>query len=264
MPELPDVEVFRRFFEKKGKDKTIEAVGVRSEAVLGNVEPAELENALRDQRFTSSVRHGKHLLIETSGSNWLAVHFGMTGFFDYTESSAVEEGHPRVIFFFRDGSGLIYDCQRKLGEINLVQNPDSWVEEKGLGPDALSGFDRETFGTVFSGSRAMVKSTFMDQGKIAGVGNVYSDEILYQAGIHPRVKASDLTERRIDDLYEKTRVVLKEAIDNEVDPEKLPEYYLLTHRSPGSTCPRCGGEIEKVKVSGRSAYFCPNCQPARE
>lgn len=153
MPELPDVESFAGSSKRKGKDKTIEAVGARSEAVLGNVEPAELENALTGQRFTSNVRHGKHLIIETSGSNWLSVHFGMTGFFDYTESSKVEGGHPKVIFFFRDGSGLIYDCQRKLGEVNLISSPDSWVGKKDLGPEGIFAHPTlaESLNNLFSG-----------------------------------------------------------------------------------------------------------------
>lgn len=264
MPELPDVEVFKEYFDSIGLNKPVKEIEVRDGTVLGDLQPKVLKNILKGEKFLSSLRHGKYLFIQVGDATWLAVHFGMTGFFDYYESELEPDGHPRVIFHFKDGSQLIYDCQRKLGELDLLSEPGELIKEKNLGPDALKDVGKDDFEDIITSSRAMAKSTLMNQETIAGIGNIYSDEILFQAGIHPRIKASSLTPAEITILYEKMNQVLKTAIDRKVDPEKLPEGYLLPHRTPGTPCPRCGSEIERVKVSSRSAYFCPECQAVNE
>lgn len=260
MPELPDVEVFKEYFDSNGLDKPIKEVEMREEAVLGDLQPRVLRNILKGERFLSSLRHGKYLFIKVGDATWLSVHFGMTGYFDYYQTELEPDGHPRVIFHFKDGSQMVYDCQRKLGELDLLSEPAELIEEKNLGPDALKDVGQDEFKDIFTSSRAMAKSTLMNQETIAGIGNIYSDEILFQTGIHPRIKASRLTSEKITRLYGKMNQVLNRAIEREVDPEKLPEDYLLSHRTPGTPCPKCGSKIERVKVSGRSAYFCPECQ----
>lgn len=260
MPELPDVEIFKRYLDSYGLDKSIKEVEIRSEKVVGNPRPEELKTRLKGEEFSSSLRHGKHLLVDTSGEEWLGFHFGMTGFFEYLNPGEDPAGHPRILFHYRDDSRMVYDCQRKLGEVNLFEDRDSFISRKNLGPDALKEVDLDKFEVILSSSRAMAKSTLMNQEKIAGIGNIYSDEILFQAGIHPRVKASSLSQAKIEELYEKMDYVLSEAIACEVDPDRMPSNFLLPHRTPGSSCPQCGENIEKVKVSGRSAYFCPSCQ----
>lgn len=263
MPELPDVELFRKYLDSTSLHKTIEEVDVRSEQVVGDRQPEELTTVLPGRQFYSSLRQGKHLLVELKKSNYLLeFHFGMTGFFNYLTTQEKLTGHPRVVFTFVDGTRLVYDCQRKLGEVSLFENFDGFLSVKNLGPDALNQVDRSKFERIFTNSRAMAKSTLMKQEKIAGIGNIYSDEILFQTGIHPRVKASTLAKEERDRLFKKMKEVLNTAIESEVEPEKMPPDYLLPHRSPGSSCPKCGEDIEKTKVSGRSAYFCPRCQKA--
>ncbi len=260
MPELPDVELFKSFLESKGLHKEITELEVRSKEVLGDLRPKDLEEALVGKQFSSATRHGKHLFVSVEEEGWLEFHFGMTGFFNYSRTPEDLPGHPRLVFRFPDGNCLVYDCQRKLGEVNLVEDLDDYLERRELGPDALKQVDQQAFIDILSNSRAMAKSTLMSQEKIAGIGNIYSDEILFQAGVHPRVRATNLSEEELERLYEKTKKVLRTAIEKEADPERLPADYLLPRRSPRSPCPRCESEIEKVKVSGRSAYFCPNCQ----
>ena len=261
MPELPDVEVFRIYLDSHGLYKTIEDVEIRTGQVLENVEPEELKATLKGKKFSSSHRHGKHLFVSLSEDGWLVFHFGMTGFFKYLKPCEEQPaGHPRILFHYEDKSCLAYDCQRKLGNVTTIESRAEYISRKDLGPDALSEVDGDMFREIFSNSRAMVKSTLMKQDKLAGIGNIYSDEILFQAGIYPRVKASSLSEEALTLLYDNMKEVLKEAIDSRVDPDALPSCYLLPNRSPGSPCPKCGESIEKIKVSGRSSYFCPNCQ----
>ncbi|MBS3737283.1 Fpg/Nei family DNA glycosylase, partial [Candidatus Bipolaricaulota bacterium] len=248
MPELPDVEIFKRYLDSYGLDKTIKEVEIRSEKVLMDLQPEEFKSALAGNKFGSSQRHGKHLFVDTSGEKWLGFHFGMTGFFEYLSPGEGPEGHPRVLFHYDDESCMVYDCQRKLGEINLVEDKDNFIARKNLGPDALKEVDRDKFEVIISNSRAMAKSTLMNQEKIAGIGNIYSDEILFQAGINPRAKASNLSQARIEDLYHKMNYVLSEAIACEVETERMPPNFLLPHRTPGTSCPQCGVNIERVKV----------------
>lgn len=261
MPELPDVEVFKRYYERKAQGKFVSEVRPKDDKVLGNVSAASLRERIPENRTGKSSRHGKHLFVEMSGKFWLAFHFGMTGYFCFYREDEPPSDHPRLIFDFEEGSHLAFDCQRRLGEINLIGDKKDFVESKGLGPDALNAdLSLDDFKEVFSGSRAMAKSALMDQSKLAGVGNIYADEILFQAGVHPREKCSDLSDEEFKEIYEQMARVLEQAIDAEVKPDKMPEDFLLPHREPGGRCPKCSKEVEKVKVSGRGSYFCPSCQ----
>lgn len=149
-----------------------------------------------------------------------------------------------------------------LGRINLIDGPADYVAQRGLGPDALdAALKRPQFEAALSGARGIIKSVLMDQGRIAGIGNLYSDEILYHAHVHPKTPVAAFDAAAWRRLYDATRAVLKEAIARGAEPERLPQDYLLRHRRSGDRCP-CGGEVEKTVIAGRSAYFCPHCQPA--
>ena len=122
----------------------------------------------------------------------------------------------------------------------------------------------EAFRKILSGSRASIKGALMNQSLIAGLGNVYTDEILFQAGIHPKTKANELEEGDVKRLYRKMRKeVLPTVIDRRADPARFPEEYLTPCRKKGANCPRCGSELKQIKVSGRTAYLCPECQQSR-
>jgi formamidopyrimidine-DNA glycosylase len=103
----------------------------------------------------------------------------------------------------------------------------------------------------------MIKSALMDQSLMAGIGNVYSDEILFQVGLHPRAPVKELGEGEREELYRTVTEVLETAIDRQAKPEEFPAGYLTPHRHDGGKCPQCGGEVQRVKVAGRGAYYCP-------
>lgn len=145
--------------------------------------------------------------------------------------------------------------------IGLIDEPAGFVEAEGLCPDALdSRLDRAAFREMLAGRRGMVKSALTGQSLIAGIGNIYGDEMLFQAAIHPKAAARELDEQQANALYRAMRHVLRLAIERQADPERLPRSWLLPHRREGERCPRCGGSIERVKVSRRTGYFCPACQ----
>jgi formamidopyrimidine-DNA glycosylase len=260
MPELPDVETLRRYFDATALHQEIGDVAVRSGQVLEQTARRTLEG-LSGRSFEGTRRHGKYMFAGVDSGDWLVLHFGMTGDLKYFKDMQKDPEHDRLLFSFTNGYHLAYVSQRKLGEVRLIGDVDRFIEAKDLGPDAMSdGLDLGTFKDLMGSKRGMVKSALMDQHTIAGIGNVYSDEILFQTGIHPRLQLGDLDEAGLETLYREMKQVLQVAIDRQAQPEELPEDYLLPHRDPDGRCPRCGRPLEQVQVSSRTGYYCPNRQ----
>ena len=259
MPELPDVETFKRYFDATALRRKVSDVEVRNTKVLDGISSRKLKQAGSEKRFKSTRRHGKHLFIALDGTQWLVVHFGMTGFFEYFKDTPENPNHSRVVFDLDNGYHLAYVNQRLLGRVGLASDVDTYVRENKLGPAAWSvGF--EQFAELVASKRSAVKSALMDQSLMAGVGNIYSDEILFQAGISPKRTTGDLSRGEVRTLHKALNKVLSKAVEKQANPKELPRTYLLRRREEGGQCPKCGGDIEKMKVSGRSGYFCPKCQ----
>lgn len=259
MPELPDVEVQRRYLESTALHQPVAEVHVDRQRILAGTSPQQLGAVLHGRSFLEGHRHGKHLLVEIEGGPMLHLHFGMTGFLRYRRMDGEVPEHVRAWIVFENGNALYYDNQRLLGEVSLVDTIDRLLRERDLGPDALA-VDRDTFVARIAARRGMIKSTLMDQSTLAGIGNVYSDEILFQARVHPKAATEDFDDTSLHDLWSTCVEVLETAIEAQTDPEAMPESYLLPQRSAGAACPRCGGEIAEIDVSGRSGYWCPGCQ----
>ncbi len=264
MPELPHLMVYEDRVRDAALGREVEELEIRDEAVVADLEPGELRRRVEGSELSGVRRHGKLLFVRLAGDGWLRFHFGMTGYLRPVADGGDEPDHTHVLFRLDDGTAVAFSCQRKLGEVGWVADPDEHVEEKGLGPDPLSeGFGADDFLEALEGRRGMVKSALMNQSALAGIGNEYSDEILFQLGLHPRAELPPLEEEARRELLEETREVLREAARAEADPERLPEGWLLRARFTGDDerCPRCGTPIERVRVSGRNARFCPECQP---
>lgn len=258
MPELPDVETFRRYFQKHALHRRIADVIVAAPEMVKEGSAGALGAALRGQVFRQAGRHGKYLLAATEGGGWLVLHFGMTGFLSYLDHPADIPPHVRLRILFDDGSALDYDNQRKFGEIRWTEDRKEFLKQKGLGPDALSS--ATDVASLLAPRRGSVKGALMDQSLVSGIGNVYADEILFQARVHPAAPVERLSPDDLERIAVWSRRVLETAIDHEADPESMPAGYLLPHRRKGEACPRCGGLVESLKVAGRTTYFCPFCQ----
>lgn len=259
MPELPDVEVFRRYLDSTALHKTITEVEVETARILEGVSKAKLQKALTGRQFQVTHRHGKHLLAAFDKDAWLTFHFGMTGFLKYFKQMDQEPEHDRLLISFDNEYHLAYVSQRKLGAVGLTDDVEDFVEEKELGPDALR-IDLEGLRQVIKGKRGSIKSFLMNQKHLAGIGNIYSDEILFQSRLHPKAEVNNLARDTVEQLYQAMQDVLRGAIAAQADPERFPKAFLIPHRHPGGTCPRCRGEVKKISISGRSGYFCPACQ----
>ncbi|MCF8062193.1 MAG: hypothetical protein K9M82_06735 [Deltaproteobacteria bacterium] len=262
MPELPDVETFRQYLESTSLHQEIARVDVPGPELLEGIPASRLKKTLQGSRFQDTRRHGKNLFGGLDTGPWLVLHFGMTGFLAYFKQEESGPSHARLLIRFSNGYTLAYDCRRKLGGIGLTDNPDRFVEDKGLGPDPLEeGFDLETFQNALKGSRATVKSVLMDQKRLAGIGNIYSDEILFQAGIRPDIKADALSPDDLKTIYDAMiNKVLPAAIEAQARPERFPSSFIIPHRRGDGVCPKCGRSLEKSKISGRTSYFCTRDQ----
>ncbi len=257
MPELPDVEIYKNYFNHTSLKRKIDKVEVIDSSILFNTSIQKLSTNLVGKEIISTSRHGKYFFGEIENGKYLMVHFGMTGRFDYVEEGSIPD-YSKVLLHF-SSSFLSYICIRKLGKISIVEEKDAFIEEKNLGPDALS-LEWNTFQKLAKKKRGKIKSALMDQKFIAGLGNIYNDEICFQSKIDPKRKISSLRQKQLKEVFKNIGHVVDMAIKREADPDKLPKSWLLSNRKEGKNCPRCSGKIKKIKISGRGTYYCPSCQ----
>ncbi|HUR80045.1 MAG TPA: DNA-formamidopyrimidine glycosylase family protein [Thermoanaerobaculia bacterium] len=255
MPELPEVETYARYFARHALKQRITRVEVLDERILGEIRTPVFVRALKGRIFSEVRRHGKHLFA-AAGKTWLHLHFGMSGDLHYgTEVPRF----ARVVFRFENEKLLAFEDMRLFGVADLVSDPDAFIVERGLGPDPLS-LTAAKFAALFEKRRGAIKSLLMTQEVIAGLGNLYVDELLYQTSIHPRRPVDQLTSAEIKKMYTNMRKILRAAISRQAREGHWPRNYLYHHREAGERCPRCGGTIRRAVVFGRTTYFCAKHQ----
>jgi formamidopyrimidine-DNA glycosylase len=259
MPELPEVEMFKRYLDNTSLHERITNVEVQDSYVLKHVSARELIRRLKGRWFESSRRHGKHLFVRAGDELWLRLHFGMTGSLENLKHDEVAPKTARVIFCFSDNRLLAFDDQRKFGQIELINDVDEFLQTRGLGPDALE-ITLSQFKTIVEKHRGAVKAILLNQKLIAGIGNLYADEILFRAHMHPASDAARLSDTDLRRLFRATRHVLEKAIALKTDFTRLPKSWLLTHREKRGRCPRCGRALKSATIGGRSSWFCAHCQ----
>ncbi len=257
MPELPDVEVYKKAADKSIGSK-VEDIVVKDEKFI-DATKSSLGRYIKNQEIKKTRRRGKYLFIEMDNNYSLVLHFGMTGLLSYSDTDSEVSSYAKCIFELNNKHKLVYVSKRKLGKVEITNNTEEYIKEQDLGPDAL-GISQTEFLSKMNESRASIKSFFMDQSTLCGIGNVYADEILFHACIHPRQKANKLTEKQGKELYKQMDKVLKTAIKKEADVSRMPDDFLLPNRKDGKKCPRGKGKIKKIKISGRAGYYCPDCQ----
>ena len=259
MPELPDVETFKRYLDATSLHQRITGIDVQDRYILKGVSMDELARRLKGCRFESSRRYGKHLFVRTDRDLWLRLHFGMTGSLRYIKHEEEAPKHTRVLFVFANAHRLAFEDQRKFGEVGLLKDVDEFLKRRALGPDAFD-ISLPQFKEIFGKHRGAVKTILLNQKLIAGIGNIYADEILFRARIHPATQVSALKEKTVAKIFRATRDILKKAIEAKADMDRMPKSWLLPHRSKGGKCPRCGRELTSATIGGRTAWFCAHWQ----
>lgn len=259
MPELPEVETFKRYLDGTSLHQRITNVDVRDAYVLKHVSTRQLTQWLKGRRFENSRRHGKHLFVRAGDELWLRLHFGMTGCLQYLKRNEEPPKTARVLFSFANNRRLAFDDQRKFGEIEVIKDIDEFLQTRGLGPDAL-GISLSQFKTILGKHRGVVKAILLNQQLIAGIGNLYADEILFRVRMHPATEAVRLSDKDLTGLFRAMRYVLEKAIALKTDFNRLPKSWLLMHRGKRGRCPRCGRALKLATIGGRTSWFCAHCQ----
>lgn len=273
MPELPDVELRGRYVTATCLHQAIDAVEVDAPRMLHGLHAGALRAALEGTSFAGTARHGKYLFVLLDSGAWLLLHFGMTGELVYHRKPRGSPRNTRLSIHFARGGALRGVWQRRLGRIGLVDDPGAFVERENLGPDALNhGLTPAAFRHRFRDRRGGTKSALMDQSFLAGIGNIYSDEILFTAGLRHDRTSDSLSAQEVRRLYRALVETLHDAIKYRGSSLSDQQYrdlhgetgeYQNHHQVyglDGDPCRRCRNPVVKAKVSGRTTYFCEQCQ----
>jgi formamidopyrimidine-DNA glycosylase len=271
VPELPEVETIRRGLAPRVEGRTLATVEVMDHRWTRPRPPAEVEAALTGRRVHRLARRGKYLVWELDGEAFLVQHLRMTGAVLY--DPPVEPAHARVRLGLDDGHRLVYDDPRRFGTGELATGRAGLeaffaarLGVEPLGPELTA----EHLRALGRGSRAPIKAFLLDQRRLAGVGNIYADEALFRAGVHPLRQARRLT--RVE--WEAVRRGVVESLRAGIaaDGASIDDYRdadgvrgrfqdeFLVHRRAGQPCPRCGAPIVKLVAAGRGTYACRGCQ----
>jgi len=256
MPELPEVETARRSAHRRLVGRRIVRVEAMDGKMLEGTVSDEFASFLEGKRITGTDRHGKHLfLLLDEGA--LRIHLGMSGslhFFSEMESTP----HQRLVLEL-DRGRFVLDDPRRFGRFQLVPDVPTFVAEKGLGPDALS-IGRDEFCARVGRSGRAIKAVLLDQTVVAGIGNLYADEVLFQEKLSPFVPAKTISVARLEMMRDRAVQVLQESIRLQTDFGLMPVGYLLRQREVGRACPRGDGVLRSSVVGGRTSIYCPVCQ----
>lgn len=271
MPELPEVETLARELRETLTGRSILGVEVCWPRTIAAPDPESFVHRLTGRRIRGIRRRGKWLLLDLEGGEGLLVHLRMSGRLAVEASDAPNDRHTRVVFSLDDGRKFRFADPRKFGRMVLAACPEEWLRH--IGPEPLDpDLTPERLAEMLKGRRVRLKALLTDQRFLAGLGNIYADEVLWRAGLHPLRRADPLTPEETARLHRAVRQVLEEAIARRgttlpdrqyVLPDGRPGEFathLAVYGREGQPCPRCGVFIVRTRVGGRSAHFCPRCQ----
>ena len=296
MPELPEVETVRRRLAPLLEGRLFERVEIADARLTRPYDPVEVARELDGERVATVDRRGKYLIIRFESGRALVVHLRMTGSFlhlvdsDAGSSHATVTGesaretsvvslpdqlHRRAVVMLDDRSDLVYLDVRRFGTWLLLEpgEVDPYIDER-VGPEPLeTNFGARHLGERLARRRAPVKAVLLDQRALAGVGNIYADEALWRAKVHPLTPADALTPGEVKALHRAVRRVLEQGIARQgstLRDYRLPDgasggmqHEFKVYGRGGEPCDRCGTPIDKIRVAGRGTWYCPACQIQR-
>ncbi len=273
MPELPEVETIKNELQPHIVGHCVTGITLFWEGIVRQPSVEEFRSHLLGQKITGVARRGKYLILSLTSGEALVIHLKMTGSLLLKSASAEPDKYIRAIIYLDKEIGLYFRDPRKLGVMWLVEDTNSIIGK--LGPEPLeSSFTPQILAQRLTKRTAPIKALLCDQGFIAGVGNMYADEALFAARVHPLRSGGSLSRGEIKRLHSAIQQVLWSAIGNKgasVDTYFRPSgelgtahsQFQVAHRLSGKFCPVCGTLIERVVVRNRGTYFCPKCQPEK-
>lgn len=274
MPELPEVETIARELRRSVVGAAITHAHVHWPRSIAAPNPWAFARDVSGRQITAVSRRGKWIVVVLDEGKTLLVHLRMTGRLLVTNGACPDAGYVRVRFLLDDGRSICFHDVRKFGRLHLVDEPEAVLGA--LGPEPLaSGFTLDEFRRLLRGRRGRIKPLLLNQRFVAGLGNIYTDEALWRARIHPLRKANHLSRNEITRLWAAIRDVLARAIESGGttlddggfvgaggDPGEFAPH-LAVYGREGDRCPACDAEIERMVVCQRGTHVCPGCQEMR-
>jgi formamidopyrimidine-DNA glycosylase len=274
MPELPEVETIRRQLAPALEGRRLERIDVRDSRWCDPAPPEAVADALNGRLVERLGRRGKYLVVSFEDDVHLVMHLRMTGNLLLVPADAEEPEHLRVVIDLEDGKRLLFVDVRRFGTGDVLLGSDALAEffASRLGVEPLStDFTADALRALAHGRRQPVKAFLLTQERVAGVGNIYADEALFRARIHPLRPVGTLRRPQVEALRDAVVETLEAGIDakgasiddyRHVDgAEGSFQDRFLVHTREGEPCPRCGSTIQKIRAAGRGTYVCPRCQP---
>jgi len=271
MPELPEVETVRRGLEKLILGKKISNIDIRYPKMI-KTDLHEFQKEMPGQVILSMGRRGKYLLFYLS-DKVLISHLRMEGKYFYYPDQVPERKHAHILIHFEDGGTLVYEDVRKFGTMELLAPKllEAYFVTKKLGPEPTEqDFDLARLKLALKKSKKPIKSHLLDQTLVAGLGNIYVDEVLWRAKVHPSRHSNSLTAKEARKVHDETIKVLGQAVEkggstirsytNAFGEDGTMQEFHQVYDKAGQACSRCGSTIEKIQLGGRGTYFCPKCQ----
>ena len=276
MPELPEVETVRRRLAPLLEGRRFERVEIADPRLTRPHDPFETARELEGERVTVVDRRGKYLIVRFESGRALLVHLRMTGSLRHAPGGTLpDDPHRRAVVTLDDGSDVAYRDVRRFGTWLLLEpsDVDGYLESR-VGPEPLAASYRARhLAEALTGRRAPIKAALLDQRTVAGVGNIYADEALWRARVHPLTPAAVLTPQEVKAVHGAVRAVLQAGIRRQgstLRDYQLPDGTTGTAQDrfkvygrAGGPCERCGTPIDKIRVAGRGTWYCPRCQVYR-
>jgi formamidopyrimidine-DNA glycosylase len=267
MPELPEVETIVRALRPVLVGKIILSANLLWKRTLAAPSPAAFKKRIKGQQIEAISRRAKFFNLQLSTFN-LLVHLRMSGDLLVKEGAYTPAKHDHLVLTLSDDLSLVFNDARKFGRVWLTANPDKVLGN--LGPEPLDPFfTPQAFYERLHGRRRQLKPLLLDQGFIAGLGNIYTDEALHVARLHPLAQSDSVTPEQAEGLWRAVRAVLEEGIRNNgasIDwvyrGGEFQNHFRVYGRD-GEPCPVCGAKIERIVIGQRGTHFCPNCQPLK-
>jgi formamidopyrimidine-DNA glycosylase len=273
VPELPEVETVRRRLEPALVGRRFAHVEIHDPRLTRPEDPAEVAAELTGERVAAVERRGKYLIVRFESGRVLLIHLRMTGNVLHVPGGIDgDDPHRRAVVNLDDGSDVVYRDMRRFGTWLLVEPGElgEYLDAKIGGEPLARTFTARTLASGFANRRAPIKAALLDQRTVAGLGNIYVDEALWRARIHPLTPARDLDPEQLRALRRAVKLALEAGIERQgatLRDYRQPDgsrgrmqHEFKVYGRGGEPCDRCGTPIEKTRVAGRGTWYCPQCQ----
>lgn len=255
MPELPEVHNFKQYFDAAAVGQTIDRVEIHDARIIRNMSGQAFADALAGRSILGSIRRGKYLFVQLDNDHDVLLHFGMTGDLNLYQDVTDRGRFEKFAFYFADGNILGFEDSRLFARILYLDDREAFILEKKLGPDALD-LEEDYFLNKMRGRKTTLKGALLNQSIVAGLGNLYVDDLCYRLRVHPAARVNDLDDDRLREVHRAIVDMMTYATDNAPYYRDYPDnWFWHTWRVADAEDPEGEGPVRVTKVAGRTTYF---------